>query len=153
MKIKVHTFCEDTDDNGTDSRLFMTEEALHAHMKELILDSFDELNEEDGKYSVPDGDDAYGEILDPLNAGDIEEAFGEWTQSGLPGHLDTYNWSSEEIELPEDHPLMKAYKLCETVSRMTQDGEEVNGEEFVMENDDVVSTVNRLIGECREITK
>jgi hypothetical protein len=38
------------------------------------------------------------------------------------------------------------------IARMTQDGEEVDGEEFVMENDDAVDTVNDLIDQARALT-
>lgn len=45
----------------------------------------------------------------------------------------------------------KLRQFVQTIARMTQDGEEVDGEEFVMENDDAVSTVNRLIDEARKL--
>jgi hypothetical protein len=38
------------------------------------------------------------------------------------------------------------------IARMTQDGEEVDGEEFVIENDDAVDTVNDLIDQARALT-
>ena len=41
--------------------------------------------------------------------------------------------------------------FVQTIARMTQDGEEIDGEEFVMENDDAVSTVNGLIEEARTL--
>ena len=44
---------------------------------------------------------------------------------------------------------MKAF--IETIARMTQDGEEVNGREFVMENDDAVATLNGLIEQARAL--
>jgi hypothetical protein len=34
------------------------------------------------------------------------------------------------------------YEFAAMIARMTQDGEEVDGEEFVLENDDAVDTVN-----------
>jgi hypothetical protein len=37
------------------------------------------------------------------------------------------------------------------IARMTQDGEEVDGKEFVMENDDAVDTLNALIDEARHL--
>jgi hypothetical protein len=42
-----------------------------------------------------------------------------------------------------------------TIARMTQDGEERedDAEPFIMENDDAVSTLNRLIEDAREIIK
>jgi hypothetical protein len=46
-------------------------------------------------------------------------------------------------------PKMESFTA--TIARMTQDGEERAGEPFVMENDDAVSTLNRLIEDAREI--
>ena len=43
----------------------------------------------------------------------------------------------------------KLLAFAATIARMTQDGEEVNGKEFIMENDDAVSTLNALIDEAR----
>jgi hypothetical protein len=44
------------------------------------------------------------------------------------------------------------YAFAAMIARMTQDGEEVDGEEFVMENDDAVATVNGLIDHARSLT-
>ena len=44
------------------------------------------------------------------------------------------------------------YAFAAMIARMTQDGEEVDGEEFVMENDDAVATVNDLIDQARTLT-
>jgi len=38
-----------------------------------------------------------------------------------------------------------------TIARMTQDGEEIDGREFVMENDDAVDTLNQLIDSARHL--
>ena len=43
--------------------------------------------------------------------------------------------------------------FASTIARMTQDGEEVNGREFVMENDDAVTTLNDLISQARELVE
>ncbi len=40
-------------------------------------------------------------------------------------------------------------KFVRMISRMTMDGEEVDGEPFIMENDDAVATVNHLIDDAR----
>ena len=50
-------------------------------------------------------------------------------------------------------PKMESF--IATIARMTQDGEERAGETepFVMENDDAVATLNRLIEDAREILK
>jgi len=44
------------------------------------------------------------------------------------------------------------YAFAAMIARMTQDGEEVDGEEFVMENDDAVATVYGLIDQARALT-
>jgi hypothetical protein len=44
---------------------------------------------------------------------------------------------------------MSSEELTKTLAAMTMDGEEVDGVPFVMENDDAVSTLNRLIQEAR----
>lgn len=45
----------------------------------------------------------------------------------------------------------RAVSLIRTISRMTQDGEEIDGKEFIMENDDAVETLNGLITDARSI--
>lgn len=43
-------------------------------------------------------------------------------------------------------------EFIERIAAMTADGEEMeDGGEFVMENDDAVSTLNRLIEDAREL--
>lgn len=54
----------------------------------------------------------------------------------------------QQLDLHDD--LMK---FAATIARMKQDGEEVEGKEFVMENDDAVMTLNELISEARALTK
>lgn len=43
------------------------------------------------------------------------------------------------------------FELVTQIASMTKDGEDVEGEEFVMENDDAVSTINNLIEMAREL--
>jgi hypothetical protein len=43
------------------------------------------------------------------------------------------------------------YAFAAMIARMTPDGEEIDGKEFVMENDDAVSTVNDLIDAARNL--
>jgi hypothetical protein len=54
---------------------------------------------------------------------------------------------------PSQRQAHEALRLVRTISRMKQDSEEdpETGEEYVMENDDAVATLNRLIDEAREI--
>lgn len=40
-----------------------------------------------------------------------------------------------------------------TIANMTLDGEIVDGEEFVMENDDAWSTVHSLVNQARDLNK
>ncbi len=50
--------------------------------------------------------------------------------------------------------LARFRKFIERIARMNYDGEEREGDEpFVMENDDAVDTLNSLIMEARELTK
>lgn len=42
-------------------------------------------------------------------------------------------------------------KFVQQIARMTADGEEVEGREFIMESDDAVSTLNGLIDEARAL--
>ncbi len=44
------------------------------------------------------------------------------------------------------------YAFAAMIARMTQDGEEVDGEEFILENDDAVATVYDLIDQARALT-
>jgi hypothetical protein len=44
-----------------------------------------------------------------------------------------------------------ANPLIEMIARLTKDGEEVDGNEFIMENDDAVNTLNDLIDEARAL--
>lgn len=44
---------------------------------------------------------------------------------------------------------MKAF--IQTIANMTQDGEEINGKDFVMENDDAIATLNDLIDRARAL--
>lgn len=44
---------------------------------------------------------------------------------------------------------MKAF--IQTIANMTQDGEEIDGKEFVMENDDAIATLNDLIDQARAL--
>src|ERR1017187_9869439 len=41
-------------------------------------------------------------------------------------------------------------EFVEQIARMTKDGEELNGEEFIMDNDDAVDAVNGLIDTARK---
>ena len=54
---------------------------------------------------------------------------------------------------PPDPEGMQSF--IATIARMTEDGEEREGdaEPFIMENDDAVSTLNRLIEDARQILK
>lgn len=45
-----------------------------------------------------------------------------------------------------------AVNLVRTIARMTYDGEEMAGKEFVMENDDAITTMNDLIMDARNLT-
>lgn len=47
------------------------------------------------------------------------------------------------------YPSLRAF--VRTIARMTSDGEMVNGKEFVMENDDAVSTLCGLIESARSL--
>jgi hypothetical protein len=61
-------------------------------------------------------------------------------------HLDLYE---EDLARPQSPAL--ADRFVREVAALTQDGEEVDGEDFVMENDDAVGTLNSLIGQAREL--
>lgn len=50
-----------------------------------------------------------------------------------------------------DIVMTKAEELVALIAAMKQDGEDIHGEEFIMENDDAVSTLNDLIAEARKI--
>lgn len=69
-----------------------------------------------------------------------------------PGDLAgfAFAFSKEDANLIGISPDL--LKFAAQIARMTQDGEEVNGEEFCMENDDAVSTLNALIDEARALT-
>lgn len=57
------------------------------------------------------------------------------------------------IELPEPEEREAALTLVRTLARMSYDGEEIGGKEFLMENDDAVSTLNNLIMDARNIVE
>ena len=44
-------------------------------------------------------------------------------------------------------------EFIQLIARMTMDGEEIDGKEFVMENDDAISTLNSLIDTARDLLK
>jgi hypothetical protein len=46
----------------------------------------------------------------------------------------------------------KLLAFVSSIARMTQDGEDRDGREFVMENDDAVNTLNELIDGARALT-
>lgn len=54
------------------------------------------------------------------------------------------------IRLLEASPRLLAFAAA--IARMTQDGEEVDGRVFVMENDGAVATLNELIDDARRLT-
>lgn len=106
MKITVYTFAEDTD-SGTDSTVFGTVAELHAHMKQVMLASYnhDTKNpvvtvEPDGKWTTRD--DVEQDTIALINSGDVSNAFLDWQASSrYRDELDTYNFDEEEIEVPE----------------------------------------------------
>ncbi len=48
-------------------------------------------------------------------------------------------------------PKYSEFDFISQIARLTPDGEEVDGEEYVMENDDAVATLSRLIDEARQL--
>ena len=50
------------------------------------------------------------------------------------------------------HAAPELLAFVAQIACMTQDGEEVDGREFVMENDDAVDTLNALIDSARHLT-
>lgn len=137
MKTKIFTFCEDTN-SGTDSKVFGTEAALHAHMRQVILDSYGEhVTNTDGQLKWAEAEseadhDADNYVLELLNAGDIEGAFSDWNEnSGFRKHLDTYNWDEQEIEvaLSPEHARNAAFvhQFLSTFAPYVNEGEELPG--------------------------
>ena len=73
--------------------------------------------------------------------------------SGAVADFTIEKWDREqETVAPIPVPATaEFYDFVALISRMTQDGEEIDGEEFVMENDDAVDTVNDLIDQARAL--
>jgi hypothetical protein len=69
---------------------------------------------------------------------------------GSERHILRQPLASAFIELAKEHkPELLAF--ASKIARMTQDGEELDGREFVMENDDAVATLNDLISQARDL--
>ena len=79
----------------------------------------------------------------------------EWDEDGLMECCDCgHEAKVSAFRVPDDYPAM--LKLTQQLARMNYDGEEINPghgeiEEFVMENDDAVSTLSGVIREAREV--
>ncbi len=59
---------------------------------------------------------------------------------------------ARNFRVPDDYPAM--LKLVKTIANMKYDGEEgagENGDDYIMENDDAVSTLSSIIRDAREI--
>jgi hypothetical protein len=119
VKVTIYTFAEDTD-SGTDSRVFGTESARNAHLKQVMLDSYNRDAENPVVTVEPDGnwttkDDGEQDTIALLNSGDITGAFLEWNEnSPYRLYLDTYNFDDEEIEvaIPSTDALVAALQVA-----------------------------------------
>lgn len=119
MKLKICTFAEDTENNGTASHVFTDREKYLQHIEDIITDSYgDEIqfNEETKEWQftrvMRDCDEC---ILDLLNERDIEQAFSEWeSDSSYRSTLDTFYRDEVEIDvpLPRVDALIEALKLA-----------------------------------------
>jgi hypothetical protein len=89
------------------------------------------------------------------DADDIEDCDGETFAALVDVVGDTQYVRSVVIDF-EGERLRKAGPelpaFAAQIARMTQDGEEVEGRDFVMENDDAVYTLNELIDSARHLT-
>lgn len=77
----------------------------------------------------------------------------EWDNGGMMECCDCgHEAKVSAFRVPDDYPAM--LKLIQQLARMNYDGEEgkgADGDDFVMENDDAVSTLSMTIREAREI--
>jgi hypothetical protein len=89
------------------------------------------------------------------DADDIEDCDGD-TFAALVDVVGDRQYEHSQMIDFEDERLRKAASemlaFVAQIARMTQDGEEVDGREFVMENDDAVDTLNALIDRARHFT-
>ncbi len=99
MKVKVWYFAHD-DDSGTDAQIFGSEKELQDHMREFI------------ENDLSTDDEDHAEIKALLET-DVFEAWQAWYQHVNLHRLipETYNWDSQELELPLVTELVDACKL------------------------------------------
>lgn len=107
MKVKLFVLTADTD-AGTSATVFATEDQLHQHMRQIILDDFkgyqgDSVMETGGKltFRAPHHFTRLADrLLELLNSGETEAAFLKWF-SNHP-RCGAYTWDSQDIELPSN---------------------------------------------------
>jgi hypothetical protein len=129
--IKVFTLASD-DDCGTKADVFATEEEAVSALLDKV-ESDDYTKEQLTRFyffpaELPEEFEDFYELL-----------------SSLKSDYDTNNIDEHTLDVEIAVPFISQ------VARMTYDGEEIDGEEFVMENDDAVDTLNGLIHEAREL--
>jgi hypothetical protein len=113
------------------------------------------LTYEDIEAETPEAAAAIACDQSPAAADDIDDCGGE-TFAALVDVAGDEDYEQSVMIDFEGERLRKAapelLAFAAQIARMTQDSEEVEGREFVMENDDAVDTLNELIDSARHLT-
>lgn len=89
MRIKLWTFCEDTEEDGTLSRVFTTREAFETHLIDLLHDWVCE----------PKSRKKLDRDLRDVDA-TVENVFMDYVDEYKRDHMDTYNFDEVSIDVP-----------------------------------------------------